>query len=89
MNYVDFRNLSWDDIQFGIYLPNRGKGQLVNHILILVKYLLFVSRNQNTPPTERGIEIQMEQDRLEEKRLATLRNTLSLHLKKWENCNCN
>ena len=83
--YVDLKDLSWEEIQFGIDLPNKGKAQLVNHILILIKHSLFLGRKRNRPPNEHLIKSRIEQDRLEEKKLAILHDSLSLHLKKWEN----
>ena len=38
---IDLQNLSWEEIQFGIDLPNKGKSQVVNHVMILVKHFLF------------------------------------------------
>ena len=84
-DYVDLQNLSWEEIQFGIDLPNKGKSQVVNHVMILVKHFLFLGRKRNTPPTEHIIKNRIDQDRLEEKKLAILHNSLPLHLKKWEN----
>lgn len=83
--YVDLQQLSWEEIFFGIELPDKGKAQLVNHVIILVKKLLFLGRKNKTPPTEFFIKRSIEQDRLEEEKLAVIRNTLSIHLQKWEN----
>ena len=44
-------------------------------------YWFFFSRKRNTPPTENNIKNKIDQDRLEEKKLAILHNSLSLHLK--------
>ena len=84
-DYVDLQNLSWEEIQFGIDLPNKRKRQVVNHVMILVKYFLFLGRKRNTPPTEHIIKNRIDQDRLQEKKLAILHNSLPLHFKKWEN----
>ena len=85
LDYINLKNLSWGEIHFGIDLPDKGRGQLVNHVLILVKRLIFLGRGKNTQITEQSVKSQIEQDRLEEKRIAVLHNTLSVHLKKWEN----
>ena len=85
--YIDLRTLVWKDIQFGLEIPEKGKGQLLNHILILIKFLLFSGRKKNEPPSVSYIKTQIEHDKLEEKKIAISRNSLSLHLKKWENWN--
>ena len=84
-SYVDIKDLSWEEIQFGIDLPDKGKAQLLNHVLILVKNLIYLGRKRKKPPNENLIRSRIEQDRVEEKRLAMLHDSLSLHLKKWEN----
>ena len=84
-DYVDLQNLSWEEIQFGVDLSNKGKSQVVNHMLILVKQLIFLGRKRKIPPTEHIIKNRIQQDRSEEKKLAILHNSLPLHLKKWEN----
>ena len=80
-----FTKFKLEEIQFGIDLPNKGKSQVVNHVMILVKHFLVLGRKRNTPPTEHIIKNRIDQDRLEEKKLAILHNSLPLHLKKWEN----
>ena len=56
---------------------------MVNHLLILVKYLIFIGREKSKPITLEKITRKFK----EEKRLALLRNTFSLHLRKWERAN--
>ena len=67
--------------------PDKGKDQLLNHILILIKYLIFSCRERNSPPKYFEITDKIVEDRLEEMILAKSRNTLSIHLSKWENLN--
>ena len=85
IDYVDLRNICWKDIMFGMQESNRGMDQLLNHILILVKYLIFMCRERKTPPTYIEIKNKIMEDKLEEHKLASIRNTLSIHLNKWEN----
>ena len=47
---IDFSTLCWEEIQFGIDLPDKGKGQLVNHVLLVIKLLLFLGRKTKQPP---------------------------------------
>ena len=76
--------LSWEDVQFGSELAEKGKDQLLNHIIILIKFLLFLGRKNKEPPTASYIKTQIEHNKLEEKKIAISRNSLPLHLKKWE-----
>ena len=84
LNLIPINNLKWQDILFGIYLENQGKEKLVNHFLILVKYLIFRGRERGSPITINEIKSMFKEEEWEEKRLALERNTISLHLKKWE-----
>ena len=40
-DYIDLRTLVWEDIQFGLEISEKGKGQLLNHILILIQFFFF------------------------------------------------
>ena len=83
--FISIRNLDWKEIFFGIQLNDQGKDNLVNHLLILVKYLIFIGREKSKPMTLEKITRKFKEDEIEEKSLALLRNTFSLHLRKWEN----
>ena len=80
-----FSLFSWEQIKFGSDSYTGGKGQIVNHLLILVKLRLFKDRKRETPPSLFEIKEQLKADKLEEKNIALSRNTITLHLKKWEN----
>ena len=41
LDNVDLRNCTWEEILFGVEECNKGKQQLVNYVLILVKYVIF------------------------------------------------
>ena len=71
---------------FGSQEPLKGKDQLLNHLIILVKYLIFTSkRTVNTPPTFTEIKNKLKEDRVEEMKLASVRNSMGIHVSKWEN----
>ena len=89
VKYIDLRNCSWKEILFGREERNKGKHQLLNHILILVKYLIFKNRNHKKPPSINEITNNIVGDRLEENKLALMRGTLTIHYSKWENLNDN
>ena len=73
LDYVDLRNCIWEEILFGKEECNKGKNQLLNHILILVKYLIFKSREHKKPPSYNEIKNNIVEDRLEERKLASMR----------------
>ena len=72
-DYEIIRNCCWEDIMFDINVSHRGKGQLLNHILILVKHNIFIFRERKTPPTCMEIKTKIVDDKLKEKRLASTR----------------
>ena len=55
------------------------------HLIILVKYLIFTSRERKTPPTFTEIKNKLKEDRVEEMKLASVRNSMGIHVSKWEN----
>ena len=70
MEDVDLKNGGWEDIMFGSQEPLKGKDQLLNHLIILVKYLIFTNRERKTPPTFTEIKNKLKEDRVEEMKLA-------------------
>ena len=83
---LDIKNINWEGIYIGVNVSNIGKGQFINHIILLIKYMIFVySRGKNKPPTPQEIKQRMLENEREEKKLAEERGTLTNHLKKWEN----
>ena len=85
MEDVDLKDGGWEDIMFGSQEPLKGKDQLLNHLIILVKYLIFTSRERKTPPTFTEIKNKLKEDRVEEMKLASVRNSMGIHVSKWEN----
>ena len=74
---------------FGVEERNKGKSQLLNHVLILIKYLIFQNRQCKKPPSFSQIKHNIIEDRLEERKLSSMRGTLTIHFSKWENLNEN
>lgn len=77
-------DLTWKEIHIGIDGGTVEIGQLLNHILILIKFMIFHYRGKSKPPTAIDIQDKLLESRKEERKLAVERNTLTIHLKKWE-----
>ena len=81
----EFHKCSWKEVLFGREGRNVGKLQLINHVLILVKYLLYKARDLKKTPSFNEIRNSVLGDKVEEQKLATVRETLAIHYSKWEN----
>ena len=80
------KNLHWQEIHIGIKRSNMGEEQLLNHIILLTKHMIFkYSSTQNRPPIPQEIKKRIIENRQEEKELAGERGTLTLHFRKWDN----
>ena len=55
---------------------------MINHVILLIKYVSFFSREENKPPKIKVIKEKFLKCREEEKKIATERKTLFLHYKK-------
>ena len=56
-NLPDIKNIDWKEVHVGIEKSNFGEGQLLNHIILLIKYMMFVSsKANNNPPTPQDIK---------------------------------
>ena len=75
--------LTWSEVLLGIS-GGTGKIQFINHIVLLVKYVIFNARNKGKSPTIQDICKLLLENREQEKQIAESRNSLSLHLRKWE-----
>ena len=85
-NLPDIKNLDWKEVHIGIEKSNFGEGQLLNHIIILIKYMIFVSSKANkNPPTPQDIKRRILENNQEEKKIAKERGTLVCHFRKWDN----
>ena len=58
--------------------------KLINHILLTFKQLLYNCRDALTPPNFFYVRERLKQVQKIEYKIAKDRNTLGLHLKKWE-----
>ena len=83
-DFISLTNLTWEEICFGIKLVDQGKERLVNHFIILVKYLVFSGREKNSEINLNKIKRKFKEDEFEERKLALNRNKYPLHLRKWE-----
>lgn len=84
LNLPTLRELSWEEILFGVDKGKGGKTYLLNHIILLMKYMIHQSRKKNIPPNLAEIKEILKGNQEEEKKIALERNTLSIHLRKWE-----
>ena len=75
----EIHNCSWEEILFGKDERNKGKHQLLNHVLILVKYLIYRNRELKKPPSFNEINNSIIGDKVEERKLAAMRGTLTIH----------
>lgn len=78
------QKLDWQSVHVGIKTQDIGKGQLINHLILLIKWMIFVfSKEKSRPPLIREIRERMLESREEERKLAMKRGTLALHSRKW------
>ena len=50
------KNLHWQEIHIGIKRSNAGEEQLLNHIILLIKHMIFkYSSTKNRPPIPQEI----------------------------------
>ena len=86
LKLFQLRNLQWIDVLLG-FRDNMKDNALINHVIILVKYLIYVSRKMKKFPTSADIckEILVDISRKIEYEKATLKGKLEIHFKKWEN----
>ena len=84
-NLPDIENLSWKEVHIGIEKSNFGEEQLLNHIIFLIKYMIFVSsKAKNNPPTPQDIKRRLLENKKEEMKIAKERGTLTCHFRKWD-----
>ena len=80
------KEISWKEVHIGID-GITGAEQLINHVILLIKYMLFLKREKKKPPTIGEITGKLLESKQEERKIATERKTLTLHYKKWEHLN--
>ena len=74
-------NLQWIDVLLG-FRDNMKDNALINHVIILVKYLIYVSRKVKKLPTSADICKEIDISRKIEYEKATLKGKLEIHFKK-------
>ena len=79
-NLPILKKLSWKQIHIGIDDTTFKTEQLLNHILILIKFMIFYSREKGNPPKAKEIEYRLSENRNEEKILSLEREKE----RKWE-----
>ena len=87
-NLPDIRDIDWKGAHVGLERSSSGEEQLLNHIILLIKYMIFVGRKTNKPPTPQDIKRRILENKKEERKLAEERGTLTRHLKKWDKRLC-
>ena len=75
--------MNWEDIFLG--LPGRSvRIKFVNSLIIMIKYIIFKSRGTGTLPSFHTFQKRIEENIEAEKKIATTRGKLGVHLLKWE-----
>ena len=83
---MEIRNLDWRDVFVGLS-GNSVRVKFVNSVIIMLKYIIYKSRTTGTLPSFNKIQKTLLEYKDEEKKLATTRGKLGLHLLKWEHLN--
>ena len=82
-NLEEIDNLEWRDIFVG--LPGKStRIKYVNTVIFMVKYIIFQLRAGSVMPSVKKIKKLILDYREEEKKLASKRGKLAVHLQKWE-----
>ena len=82
----EIRNMNWDDIHVGL-CGNSARVKFVNSLIIFMKYVIFKSRNAGKLLTFNEFGKKLLEYMEEEKKIASRRGKLVLHLLKWEYAN--
>ena len=80
---IEIKELVWTDIFLGI-AGNSSRIKLVNTLIIFLKYIVYHARKKGAVPTIANIKKLVLEYKEEEKKLATKRGKLGMHLLKWE-----
>ena len=72
LDNVDLRNCTREEILFELEEGNKEKYQLLNHILIIVKFFIYKNRECKKSPSYYEIKNNILEDRLEERKLASV-----------------
>ena len=82
------KEMSWKEVHIGLDEITEDR-QMINHVVLLIKYLIFISREKKKPPSIEEIREKIFKSKQEERKSATERNTLTFHYKKWEHLKVN
>ena len=82
------KDIDWKEVHIG-FEENTEDKQMINHVVLLVKYLIFLNREKGKPPSIVEIEEKLFKNQQEEKRVSIERNRLTVHYKKWEHLKVN
>ena len=77
-------NLQWIDVLLG-FRVNMKDNILLNHVLIMVKYMIYNGRKNGRAPTSKEIYKAIKNSEKIEHEKARIKDKLTLHYKKWEN----
>ena len=84
-NLPDIRVIDWKGVHVGIEGSSSGEEKLLNHIILLIKYMIFEGRKTSKPPSPQEIKRRLLENKKEERKLAEERGTLTIHFQKWDN----
>ena len=56
----------------------------LNHLIILIKYMIYKARSKASPPIKKDIYKALIESKEEERKKAIHKNRLALHKTKWE-----
>ena len=80
---MEIQDINWEDIFLG--LPGRSvRIKFVNSLIIMMKYVIFKSRGTGILPSFNMVKKRIDENIEAEKKLATSRGKLGVHLMKWE-----
>ena len=82
-DFTEIKEFVWTDIFLGI-AGNSIRIKFINTLIIFVKYIVYHARKKGVVPTIVNIEKLVLEYIEEEKKVATKRGKLGMHLLKWE-----
>ena len=80
---MEIRNIEWKDIFVGLS-GNSIRIKFINSLIIMLKYIIYKARLKGTLPSPNMIRTALLKYMDEEKKLASKRGKLGVHLLKWE-----
>ena len=83
LKMFQFLNMQWIDVLLG-FRKNMKDNILLNHVLIMVKYMIYSNRKNGKFPTSKEICKAVENSKKVEHEKAKLKDKLPIHYQKWE-----